>query len=95
MRHVDEPQPRPVVTQATIDRTICVSGWTETVRPPEGVTERGKWASMAAHGDTGSMDGYEYDHVVPLELASATNDPRNLWPNRALRPIRKTRSKTA
>jgi hypothetical protein len=76
----------PAVTQATIDRTICVSGWTETVRPPESVTEREKAASMAAYGDTGSMAAYEYDHFVPLELGGATNDPRNLWPEPGASP---------
>ena len=70
----------PAVRQATIDRTICVSGWTDTVRPPESITEQEKAASMAAYGDTGSMDAYEYDHFVPLELGGAINDPRNLWP---------------
>lgn len=70
----------PAVTQATIDRTICVSGWTATVRPPANVTEPEKRASMAAYGDTGSIRDYEYDHLVPLELGGAVNDPRNLWP---------------
>lgn len=70
----------PAVTQRTIDRTICVSGWTKTVRPPESVTEREKVASMAAYGDSGSTHGYEYDHLVSLELGGATNDARNLWP---------------
>lgn len=70
----------PVVTQATIDRTICVAGWTSMVRPPESITEQEKAASMAAYGDTGSLGDYEYDHFVPLELGGATNDPRNLWP---------------
>jgi len=76
----------PAVTQATIDKTICVSGWTEAVRPPESVTEHEKAASMAAYGDSGSMDGYEYDHFVPLELGGATNDPRNLWPEPGASP---------
>lgn len=76
----------PVVTEATIDRTICVDGWTETVRPPERITEQEKAASMAAYGDTGSTDGYEYDHFVPLELGGATNDPRNLWPEPGASP---------
>ena len=70
----------PAVSQATIDRTICVEGWTDTVRPPESVTEREKAASLAAYGDTGPLSAYEYDHFVPLELGGATNDPRNLWP---------------
>jgi hypothetical protein len=76
----------PAVTQATIDRTICVSGWTDTVRPPESVTEQEKAASMAAYGDNGSMEAYEYDHFVPLELGGATNDPRNLWPEPGASP---------
>jgi hypothetical protein len=70
----------PAVTQATIGQTICVSGWSETVRPPESITEREKAASMAAYGDTGLMSGFEYDHLVSLELGGAPNDPRNLWP---------------
>ena len=82
-----EPNPKctpgalnPAVTQRTIDHTICVSGWTQTVRPPESITEQEKAASMTAYGDGGSMSAYEYDHLVPLELGGATNDARNLWP---------------
>lgn len=70
----------PAVTQATIAQTICVSGWTETVRPSESVTEPEKVASLAAYGDSGSPREYEYDHLVSLELGGALNDPRNLWP---------------
>ncbi len=76
----------PAVRQGTIDKTICVEGWTETVRPPEAVTEREKQASMAAYGDSGSMGNYEYDHFVPLELGGATNDRRNLWPEPGASP---------
>jgi hypothetical protein len=76
----------PAVTQATIDQTICVSGWTDTVRPPESVTEQEKAASIAAYGGGGSMGDYEYDHFVPLELGGATNDPRNLWPEPGASP---------
>lgn len=70
----------PAVTQATIAQTICVSGWTETVRPSESVTEPEKIASMAAYGDSSSPHEYEYDHLVSLELGGALNDARNLWP---------------
>jgi hypothetical protein len=70
----------PAVRQSTIDRTICVSGWTETVRPSESVTEREKLASMAAYGDARTASNYEYDHLVSLELGGAVNDARNLWP---------------
>jgi hypothetical protein len=76
----------PAVTQATINSTICVAGWTKTVRPPENITEQEKAASMAAYGATGSMGDYEYDHFVSLELGGATNDPRNLWPEPGASP---------
>lgn len=69
----------PAVKQATIGATICRSGWTATVRPRVSITEPEKFASMAAYNVRGAS-GYEYDHVVPLELGGAVNDPRNLWP---------------
>jgi len=70
----------PSVTQKTIHRTICVSGWTSKVRPPASVTNVEKVASMRAYGDTGSKSSYEYDHFVPLELGGAVNAAGNLWP---------------
>jgi hypothetical protein len=70
----------PAVRQANIHQTICVTGWTATVRPPESVTESEKLASLQAYGDAGPAGEYEYDHLVPLELGGATNDPHNLWP---------------
>ncbi len=76
----------PAVTQATVQKTICLHGWTEKVRPPEAVTEREKEASMAAYGDPGAMASYEYDHFIPLELGGATNDRRNLWPEPGASP---------
>jgi hypothetical protein len=76
----------PAVTQATIGRTICRSGWAESVRPSESITEREKYMSMAAYGDTGSASSFEYDHFVPLELGGATNDSRNLWPEPGASP---------
>jgi hypothetical protein len=76
----------PAVTQATIDQTICVSGWTKTVRPSESVTAQEKLASMAAYGDGGSTHDYEYDHLVSLELGGALNDARNLWPEPGASP---------
>jgi hypothetical protein len=76
----------PAVTQATIAQTICVSGWTETIRPSESVTEPEKLGSLTAYGDGGSPHQYEYDHLVSLELGGALNDPRNLWPEPGASP---------
>ncbi len=83
-----EPAPKltpgaanPSVTQATIDATICVSGWTATVRPPSSYTTDLKRQQIVAYGyaDTNLAD-YEEDHLIPLELGGAPSDPANLWP---------------
>jgi len=70
----------PQVRPATIATTICRSGWTSTVRPPESITRSEKLASLVAYSDQLGASAYEYDHLVPLELGGAVNDPRNLWP---------------
>ncbi|MBV8218485.1 MAG: excalibur calcium-binding domain-containing protein, partial [Solirubrobacterales bacterium] len=71
----------------TISRTICVPGYTKTIRPPESITEPEKLASMAAYGYSGrSPTEFEYDHLVSLELGGAVNDPRNLWPESGASP---------
>ncbi|MEV5505358.1 hypothetical protein [Streptomyces orinoci] len=71
----------PDVTQDTIDDTICVPGWTKTVRPPASYTSRLKKQQIQEYGysDTNMAD-YEEDHFVPLELGGAPRDPKNLWP---------------
>lgn len=71
----------PAVTQATIATTICVSGWTATVRPPASYTTALKKRQLAAYGyaDTTLAD-YEEDHLISLEIGGAPRDPLNLWP---------------
>jgi hypothetical protein len=61
-------------------------GYTRRIRPRESVTEPEKRASLEAYGDAGSVHDYEYDHLVPLELGGAPNDPRNLWPEPGASP---------
>lgn len=70
----------PRVTQDNIDSTICVSGYSSSVRPPVSVTEPQKLASMKAYGLSDSPSNYEFDHLIPLELGGAPDDLRNLWP---------------
>lgn len=70
----------PSVTQDNIDSTICVSGYTKTVRPPVSVTEPQKLESMKAYGFDGSPSNYEFDHLIPLGVGGAPDDMRNLWP---------------
>lgn len=70
----------PTVTQATIRTTICVPGWTRTIRPPSSYTTALKLRQIAARRLPGTKADYEEDHLVPLELGGAPADPRNLWP---------------
>ena len=65
------------VTQDTISTTICVPGWSATIRPSKYYTEALKYKLVrATHGKVGD---YELDHAIPLELGGAASDPRNLW----------------
>ena len=85
----------PSVKQSTIDTTICVKGYSATIRPPSSITHIEKIASMAAYGDSAASSHYEYDHLVSLELGGASNDPRTCGPSRARSPTPKTASRTA
>jgi hypothetical protein len=67
------------VAQETISRTICVRGWTRTVRPPQEYTYALKRRQIASYTDQQAGD-YEEDHLIPLSLGGAPYDPRNLWP---------------
>jgi hypothetical protein len=70
----------PDVSQATIGATICVRGWTRTVRPPTSYTNALKVEQMREYGVGGSLSGYQEDHLISLELGGHPTDPRNLWP---------------
>jgi hypothetical protein len=71
----------PKVTQATIGTTICVRGWTRTVRPPQQYTSALKRHQIRNFGYADPrMSDYEKDHLVPLGLGGAPYDPHNLWP---------------
>ncbi len=69
----------PAVTQADIHSTICRSGYTKTIRPPETQTGRFKYdVAYPAYG-TPRAEKTELDHLVSLELGGS-NDATNLWP---------------
>ena len=70
----------PDVTQATIGSTICVTGWTRTIRPPTEYTNTLKQKQMPAYRETGAASDYQEDHLISLELGGHPTDPRNLWP---------------
>lgn len=70
----------PNVAQTNIHSTICLKGWTATIRPPQSYTKPLKIKSIRAYGytDTKLVD-YEFDHLIPLELGGNPTDVRNLW----------------
>src|SRR6266581_6073512 len=68
------------VTQSNIQRTICVSGYTATIRPPVSYTNPLKAELMRSYGLTGPPNAYELDHLISLELGGNPTSPSNLWP---------------
>ena len=71
----------PRVTQANIAITICVTGYTTTVRPAATYTNSLKIDQMRAYGLAEAAPGdYEEDHLIALEIGGDPRDPKNLWP---------------
>lgn len=76
----------PAVTQATIGTTICVRGWTATIRAPASYTDQLKVQQLQQfagqhHGDPQwNVAGTEEDHRLSLDLGGAPSDPMNLSP---------------
>ena len=69
----------PAVTQETIQQTICVPGWTKTVRPSASYTARIKIKLIRElELDEALLVDFELDHRIPLALGGAPSDPRNL-----------------
>ncbi len=77
----------PRVTQDNIHQTICVSGYTKTVRPSSSYTTSLKIQQIKEYGysDTNKSD-YEEDHLISLELGGAPSDIKNLWPEPGASP---------
>lgn len=71
----------PRVTQDNISQTICVSGYTKTVRPPVTYTNNLKVKQIQEYGysDMSTKD-YEEDHLISLELGGSPTSEANLWP---------------
>lgn len=87
---LDQARPNPRITpgalnaavdQATIRETICVHGYSKSIRPPEEYTERLKRRGVRQYGYTDlRLRDYEEDHLVSLELGGSPTNPHNLWP---------------
>ncbi|ETK33360.1 hypothetical protein [Microbispora sp. ATCC PTA-5024] len=71
----------PAVTQSTIDTTICVAGYSKTVRPSVSYTNSLKTKQIAEYGYKDANPAhYEEDHLIPLSLAGSPKSAKNLWP---------------
>lgn len=70
----------PRVTQENIHETICVPGYSKTVRPPVSVTNRIKKERMQAYGIAAPMNTVELDHLVPISSGGCVDCVSNLWP---------------
>jgi hypothetical protein len=69
----------PQVRPDNINSTICVAGWTKTVRPPVAYTNGIKRKLLREQGiPPSNISEFELDHVVPLALGGAPRSPANL-----------------
>jgi hypothetical protein len=76
----DEALPlNPLVDQSSIEQTICLPGWSRTVRPPQSTTKPIKLAPFrgAALPDE-AFESAILDHRIPIELGGSPDDARNL-----------------
>ena len=72
----------PQVTQENIQQTVCVRGYTKTIRPQANYTNKLKRAQL--NGEYAAADQnpkhYEEDHLIPLSIGGNPTDVHNLWP---------------
>lgn len=66
----------PAVTQANIHQTVCVPGYTATIRPPTSYTSVYKKSLLPLGTD---LSKFELDHAISLVLGGEPKDTRNLW----------------
>ena len=75
----------PAITQDNIQETVCVKGYTKTVRPPAYYTNKLKKSQLIDYGFADqNPKHYEEDHLIPLSIGGAPKDPLNLWPQTRL-----------
>jgi len=63
------------VTQANIHETICVKGYTKSIRPPQNFTNRLKKYQIRQYGyqDTNPRD-YVEGYLIPLNIGGSPNN---------------------
>jgi hypothetical protein len=69
----------PAVTPSNIDETICVSGYSHSVRPPYEVTNAIKHELIRQSGlPSEAIHDFTLDHAIPISVGGAPDDIRNL-----------------
>jgi hypothetical protein len=69
------------ITQQNIHSTVCIKGYTKTIRPPANYTNKLKKRQLREYGyDDLNPKHYEEDHLIPLSIGGNPSDPHNLWP---------------
>ena len=69
------------VTQENIQQTVCVKGYSKSIRPPAYFTNKLKKRQIQEYGYADSNPkNYEEDHLIPLSIGGAPDDPLKLWP---------------
>jgi hypothetical protein len=69
----------PDVTPDNIATTICVSGYSHTVRPPSQVTGAIKRRLLSDAGLPPDMvHDFILDHIIPISVGGSPDDPRNM-----------------
>jgi hypothetical protein len=69
----------PRVTQATVQETICVPQYTDIVGLSLAYADPIKDKMLKDRHLPGTVENYELDHLIPLELGGSPTSPQNLW----------------
>ena len=74
----------PDVTQSNLQSTVCVKGYTKSIRPPAYFTNRLKKQQMRKYGYADrNPKHFEEDHLIALSIGGAPDERSTVTPTRA------------
>ena len=80
-RHLTPGTINAAISEEQFRAQCHAKAWTRPYRPPVNFTNSLKKLQMSKYGyPLSDIRNYEEDHLVPLCLAGAPQDPANLWP---------------
>ncbi|MBU6460735.1 MAG: hypothetical protein KGQ58_07660 [Proteobacteria bacterium] len=69
------------ITPSNLYQTICVRGYSKTIRPPVSYTEPLKYRLIWAYGYRHHrVSDFELDHLIEISTGGSPANPANLWP---------------